>query len=332
MSSAGLVTLKQHRFEMTTAAAIGLAIGLWSLLLVAQRSGLAIPQDCLDAWASAMTDDPPPCFDLLRRLTTLVSGEPLIGVVAHMPFVLGLLGGVPIVAREFEARTAPTAWSLYPSRQRWLVRQVGPIAITLGLVIVFTAVTTDLLERERVLAGFSPVVDFGRYGPALIARAISAFGIGLLAGALLGRALPALVLGTAVLAALLFLVSTAREAWQQQLVPVVVAEQSADGGIWYDRHAVITGVAYRSPSGEQLTLQEARAAAHAAGVPTPPLQDQQDVAAAVWLEEHGYIEFSLGITYEMALGWTAYDGLAFGSVGFGALLLTALVVDRKRPV
>lgn len=45
--------------------------------------------------------------------------------------------GVPIVARELEARTAQTAWSLSGSRLRWLLRQMAPILILLGVTVSF---------------------------------------------------------------------------------------------------------------------------------------------------------------------------------------------------
>jgi hypothetical protein len=65
-----------------------------------------------------------------------------------LPSVLGLLGGVPIVWRELETRTAQTAWSLSPSRLRQLAHQISSIGLVLGVVMVFAAVVATRSGRS----------------------------------------------------------------------------------------------------------------------------------------------------------------------------------------
>ena len=45
------------------------------------------------------------------------------------PGVLGIILGVPIVARELEMRTTALAWSLTPSRSRWLLARFLPMLL-----------------------------------------------------------------------------------------------------------------------------------------------------------------------------------------------------------
>lgn len=252
-------------------------------------------------------------------------------MMAFVPFVIGLLGGVPIVAGELESRTAQVAWSLYPSRLRWLLRQMAPILVVLGAGLIFAAATTSELAADRAIVGYSPVDDLGQYGPLIVARAFGAFGVGLLVGTLLGRALPGFVLGAAVILSLTFAVSSAREVWLDQLAPVVISEMSASGGEAFVPDGVITDVAFRTPEGNLISLADARAIAHTAGAPEPAANDEQDVPAAIWLEEHGYVEVALGVTREMALQWAAYDALSFSSAGLASLAGTILIVNRKQP-
>lgn len=71
-----------------------------------------------------------------------------------------------------------------------------------------------------------------------------------------------------------------------------------------------------TPEGQQVSFQEARRIATAAGVPLPKENDQQDSAAAVWLDAHGY---QLVIVDEMALGWGSYEAAIFGALGLISL-------------
>lgn len=330
MLAVARVTLKQHRFELGAAAIAAIAAGIWALLVELHLRMIGAPPGCLEAWIASGPKEGGECGSSLQAWSGILDTW-VIGAMAYLPFAIGLLGSVPIVARELESRTAQTAWSLNPSRRRWLLRQLVPVLVLLGAGLTFAAVATSVLEADRVIVGYSPVDDLGRYGPLIVARAFGAFGLGLLVGALLGRTLPAFVLGVALAVALTFVVSSAREAWQNRLEPVVVAEMSAAGGTTLDPNAVITDVAYRTPDGKQISLADALAAAHAAGAPEPAPGDVQDNPALVWLEQHGYVELALGVTREMALGWAPYDALCFVLVGFASLAGTTLVVNQKRP-
>jgi len=330
MLAAARVVLKQHRFEVGAAAIAALAVGVWALLVGLQVRMLGVPPGCIEAWLASGTDEQTECLGLLRTWSGIVE-TPVIGVMVYIPFATGLLGSVPIVARELESRTAQRAWSLNPSRRRWLFRQLAPVMVILGASLTFAALATSLLEADRVIVGYSPVDDLGLYGPLIVARAFGAFGVGLLVGALLGRTLPAFVLGVALTVALTFVVSSVREEWVKRLEPAVVSEMSAGGGTILVPHAVITAIAFRTPDGQQISIEDARAIAHTAGAAQPAPDDEQDLPAAVWLERHGYAELDLGVTMEMALGWAPYDALAFVIVGVASIAGTIPMVNRRRP-
>lgn len=141
-----------------------------------------------------------------------------------LPFGLGLLTGVPIVSRELEERTAQVAWSLNGSRARWLFRQSSPILLVLIAAIAVTAWTTTALVNGPDAHPEGAFVNIGSYGVPVLARAFGAFGLGIFVGALIGRALPALVFGGVLSLGLVLSVSGARDAWLAAQAPSVPIE------------------------------------------------------------------------------------------------------------
>jgi hypothetical protein len=139
-----------------------------------------------------------PCPETRPRLEILEQGATVmhVGAIAT-PFMLGLFLGVPIVAREVEHRTAGIAWSLSPSRRRWLLKRAAPTLVlvtvaTLGVGVVGEMLTDAMPWAEGTDVGFT---DYGARGPLLAVRGVAAFAIGLAIGALVPRQLPALLLG-----------------------------------------------------------------------------------------------------------------------------------------
>ncbi len=120
---------------------------------------------------------------------------PVQGVLLILPFLLGALVGVPLVARELERGTSRLAWSLAPSRVRWLIGRLVPAA-----VVVFAVSLVAGLALDRLLASSEPGMDvansfaaFGFRGVVLAARAVFVLAIGVAVGAVIGRSLPALI-------------------------------------------------------------------------------------------------------------------------------------------
>lgn len=122
-------------------------------------------------------------------------GAAVEGILLILPFLLGALVGVPLVARELERGTSRLAWSLAPSRLRWLVGRLVPAA-----AVVFAVSLVAGLALDRLLASAEPGMDvansfaaYGFRGVVLAGRAVFVFAIGVAVGAILGRSLPALI-------------------------------------------------------------------------------------------------------------------------------------------
>lgn len=342
MLAAGWVTLKQHRFEVAVATLAALAAGVIGISIIVRINALGVSPACLDSVRASQDGSgvAPDCMALVRSGIGIIGSSYLSGegtlalsVMGALPFLLGLLGGVPIVSRELEARTAQTAWSLNASRLRWLARQMAPVAVLLGAVMIFAAVVASLAGQVWVRWGYGGWSDLiGLHGVLAVVRAFGAFGIGLALGAFLGRSLPAFLFGVALMLAILYGLNQGRDRWLAGLPQEIIGATSPNGEYQGAPGAKATGWGWIAPNGDFLSAHAARQLATDAGVPAPQPDDIQDTGAGVWLEEHGYFEVPLGVTDATALGWAPYDGLAFGLLGLGGIGATMLLVNRRRPV
>lgn len=117
----------------------------------------------------------------------------LMALTLPLPVVLGLFIGAPLLAREYESGTYRFAFTQGAGRTRWLVTKIGVLtAYTLATTTAFTAV---------VMWWYAPLVPLnGRlgtgvqeiYGAVFVGRAVFAFSVGILAGAVLRRVVPAI--------------------------------------------------------------------------------------------------------------------------------------------
>ena len=327
------LSFKLHRFEFSTALLAGLILAIWAWSIAFRSDASALTPSCVHEWAEVGADAEPACAQAMRAWGTVVVNESsrLLGALAYLPFAIGLLAGVPIVAREIETGTARTAWSLYPERAVWLARQTMPIFVAILAVMSLVALTSQSVESARVIWGYSAVEDMGRYGFVLVANAVVAFAIALAVGALLGRTLPALVLAAACMVAISGATSQAHTVWLGGLQPTVVNVGSGPGAQELSPGAIVTDIAWRAPDGRQLSLAEATGIAHSAGVPAPSAEDPGDSAAVGWLEAHQFVPLGLGITMDTALSWGLWEatGKYVIAAAFAAVALFA--VRRRRP-
>ncbi|MGH2456206.1 MAG: hypothetical protein ACRDHD_08110 [Candidatus Limnocylindria bacterium] len=342
MLAAARVTLKLHRFEVGVSALAAIAAAVVGVSIALRMDAVGISQACLDR-VQALQDGSlagEACFSLVQAGSRILGesfldgeGTVPLSIMGALPFLLGVLGGVPIVARELEARTAPTAWSLNGSRLRWLARQVTPVGLVLGVAMGLAALAAMPVADDWVRWGHGGASWLiGLHGPLAVVRAFGAFGIGLAVGALLGRTLPAFIFAVALMLAIQFALGQARQTWLATMEPQPIATISEETGEYNPiPGAVAIGWGWWTPDGQLIGAEEARRIATEAGVPPADPGDVQDTPASTWLAEHGYLGVSLGVTDEMALGWAPFDGITFGLVGLIGLGGAAVLVNRRRP-
>ena len=134
-------------------------------------------------------------------------------VMYLIPLVIGAFWGAPTIASELEAGTYRLTWNQSVTRTRWLLMKV---AIAGGAAMIFAGIAGLLLSwwagpidraggfpvGTSQLSRFDPIV-FGTRGIVPIGAAALAFMIGVTAGLLVRRTIPAMGLTLAVFAAAL---------------------------------------------------------------------------------------------------------------------------------
>ena len=221
-----LLTYRMHRFEVLFSAALLALFAAWVWMVSTQMLDLDIPGTC---WPRTIDGDwaQPGCDDLMQTFWGIQGGAgyPRIGLALLAPIV-GLLLGVPIVAREIEMRTTELAWSLSLRRSRWLIARLLPM-LMLALVgfIILGWLGSRLFTAMEVGRASPDLTEVASQGPALVARGLMALGIGLLVGAIVGRTLPGLVLGAVVVLA-----------WSVVAVPMVQRSMFEERAVWTNQN------------------------------------------------------------------------------------------------
>jgi hypothetical protein len=239
-------------------------------------------------------------------------------VVEYVPFVVGLVLGVPIVTREVEQRTALIAWPMARSRLRWMVWRTVPVVI-IGLAAV------GLLSAiaDQMAHAYVPNADLGfsRYearGLPLLMRTLLMLAAGVAIGAIVGRQLPALLLGIGASVAVVAVLALALPHW----VPSTVLEDMETDPAAMIGGRLHTAVHYRMPSGEIVTADEGEI--YAESVYQASLPDEPDPALLPQL-------IITGVGAERYPEVVTRESLAVGAAAIVLIGLAGAAVQRRRP-
>ena len=235
--------------------------------------------------------------------------------IGFTQYAVPLVLGVAILTREIEQRTAMITWPLAGSRVKWLAWRVTPVLlICLGLIgaLAFAA--------EQLMQAYLPHSDLGfanhgARGISMLTRAALVLVAAMAVGALIGRVLPALLIGIVLAAGLSSALGALLPVW------VVPAELSQAESIFSGAQPLNTGFEYRAQDGTPLSDEVAEAMMQAAyeeggEEPDPSLLPQEiffGVAASRYPEV---------LVRESA-------AIAGATVLVGAL--AAAIVQRRRP-
>lgn len=111
-----------------------------------------------------------------------------------VPALAGLFIGAPLLAREFEQGTDQLVWSQGTTRRHWLlVKLCLLIALTCVLAAVL-AVASQVFFQEQAAVNPSLWMEFDYMGPAFVSYAFFSLGLGVAAGAAIGKTVPAMAL------------------------------------------------------------------------------------------------------------------------------------------
>jgi len=135
------------------------------------------------------------------------------GIILLAPAVIGLFWGAPLIARELETGTAALAWNQSVTRTRWLavklaIAGLAAMALTQALSLMQTwwAAPISQAAADGASTGFAQSrfsqLNFASHGITPLGYAAFAFALGVTAGALIRRTIPAMALTLAIFAAL----------------------------------------------------------------------------------------------------------------------------------
>lgn len=186
------LTWRQHRIEaaivlgaLALLAALLIVIGL-DMRTTFDQLGIA---NCLNAVQPSLT-----CGDAIDAFRNQYG--PWLAFVEWLnliPILLAILIGAPLVARELEHGTHRLVWTQSVTRWRWLAIK---LLLVLGGCVVVTAVVSLLLtwwlQPWDIFNGrFINAFDFE--GTVMLGYVLFALALAIAAGALLRRAIPAMV-------------------------------------------------------------------------------------------------------------------------------------------
>ena len=191
------LTWRQHRWEAASALAVLLVFTVGVLALMIAGAGLMaeIARNCPQSRDAIV---PSSCTSLIGQYTSSFQ-TPWWWVTAAgivIPALVGLFVGVPLIAREAEHGTHRLIWTQGVTRRRWFLSKIGLVA--LGVVVGSTALALAgqgwfSMQHGLGSLGNQSVWDgFEIAPPVLIAYAVFALALGVAAGALIQRTVPAI--------------------------------------------------------------------------------------------------------------------------------------------
>jgi hypothetical protein len=196
------LTLKQHRFETVAVIVLCLGVSIAALVEAFRLNALNTPLSCLVAAANGggygmpNGSAPTPCdiaatnfYNLAGKTDMDLTGK----LIMFVPFIVGILFGAPLVAREIETGTAPLSWALRGSRWRWLAARMLAVCVLLVplLLVVGIAAWVFVGARNPTVDMNSAFLEYLSRGSFPVFWGLAAFAGTVALGTLIGRSMPA---------------------------------------------------------------------------------------------------------------------------------------------
>jgi hypothetical protein len=222
-----LLTYKQHRFEVVATLVLCVGVTVAAIIEALRLNAVHLPAGC-DPYSSLYGGPDAQisvaCRTASNQWLAIRNGwemnfiRPLPQV---LPFVVGIMLGAPLVAREIETGTAPLSWALAGSRRRWLAARMIAIVLLIVPLLLALGLAADSLEGATVhgLNPWANFIDYMNRGVPIVFWGLAAFAGTVALGTLVGRTMPAIVL--AVVVCLL-----ARGTWEAGMNHFVLAGSS----------------------------------------------------------------------------------------------------------
>jgi ABC-type transport system involved in multi-copper enzyme maturation permease subunit len=320
--------LKTYRFELIAITLVCLFLTGTELYLTTQLNALALPKECqfdqnisVDQGFGTQPPGQALADSCQAKQSAFYEADQhaaeIMGVGAAVPVLAGILIGVAVVGRELESGTVSLAWTLSRSRRRWYLTRALLIGAILGGVLLVPATAANLLEHSRqpLVDSGSSFADDGLRGPVIVMLGLQTYALAVVAGAIVGRQLPAVIMGLALTVAAILAFENGATRWQASLAewrPAASSRYSID---------IILDQGYRDRTTGSIVDQNSvfNAAPQVDGGPD-----------GTWIDAH-YDSVALivpGSRYGLIV---AGESAVLGGAALVLLGLGLLVVNRRRP-
>ena len=319
------VTWRQHRIALGGAAAF-----LGALAVFVGIAGLQLHRAYAAATACSLTS--PACTDRITQLNLGFNfmNHALVGGYALqlVPALIGAFVGAPVLARELETGTFRYAWTQGFGRLRWTLAKL----VALAVVVTAAAGAVSLLfswyyqpyfaagNPARSLSEMSPFSSalFDLRGVAFAAWTLAAFAIGVLAGVLIRRVVPAIVVTLAAYTGLALVATNLVR--PNYLTPLLARDANVPGSAWIYRQWWTKGGRFAfsgwrdAPSN---LLQQC------ASLPKGVFGKPSSATLARCFSQHGYTQLT---SYQPASRFWAFQWIEGGWLLALSVLLIAVTV------
>ena len=277
-------------------------------------------------------------FNVFLTQGYFTAGKLLGAVGLAVPGLIGMFWGAPLVARELETGTFRLAWTQGVTRTRWLAAKfaiAGVAAIAAGELFTLM-VNWWSSPIHKASAGYSAFTSGSFHsGVAPAGYAAFAFALGVTAGLLIRRTLPAMAVTLAIFAAVIIafpiwvrphLIPPARTTSALSLASVAVTGSTPDGHLILTTNTA-TGLPGAWVISSQVTSPDGSAASSEpggpCGTPSAPAQACNDYIESLHLRQT--------VTYEPASRYWAFQWVETAIYLALALALAGLCLWRIRP-
>ncbi len=186
------VTWRQHRLTLGGVAALICVAGAYLLI-----TGLQM-HDAYGAVTACRPANSAICQQVANEfLNTYAPGTGwVLGLMQVIPALIGAFAGAPVLARELETGTYRYAWTQGFGRARWTIAKLVMLALAVTIAAGAFSALVSWYVQPIFGAGDNngPLYPtlFDLLGVALAAWTLTAFAIGVLAGFLIRRVIPAI--------------------------------------------------------------------------------------------------------------------------------------------
>ena len=311
------VTWRQHRFALAGVAGL---LGVLAAYLVftglPMHHAYAALTACRPAGSLA-------CSNAIGDFDNAYwsTAEAIAVLLQVVPALIGAFAAAPVLAQELETGTFRYAWTQGIGRLRWTAGKLVPLAVAVTAVAGAFTVLIAWYNQPWVAAGY--VIPFSArvfdlLGVAFAAWTLAAFAIGVLAGMLIRRAVPAIAASLAAYAGLAF--ATALWLREHYITPLVTHNPNLPGSAWIISHW------YTGRNGKPLSqaaISQILQADHPAGHKIGPNTGQTFVNAVGYLTQHGY---TFWISYQPGSRFWPFQWIEGGWLLALSVLLIAATV------